>query len=344
MKSILYKIIIILLVLLVGVIFYRTDTGNNNINENFAPNFDIRTCVTPTGEWGVYKENGNCYPIEGSQYQAVIDAVPSAPKNTSSVPPPKMKVESIPLPIPDLDGNNGVCIKNKEWGIVVSENGLVCVTRTDPQYDQIVNQNGPVNNKEEMEKQESKIKTRSSKNNDVYLPTKPSIINLTKKCHPMQNQEGEKTNFDKLCEKEFGHTFGMKQLVPDMCPIDMTKVQCESNASDGILLDNSYTKCYPFLHTWSQFDDICQNMGGNFYGTSKIIKNKCPNGMQRAKCDYGYQNGVNLLKYTTDCMSWSLPRSKYDEKCESKYGRGWKVKSRKVFDCPIQQGRGICGR
>ena len=85
-------------------------------------------------------------------------------------------------------------------------------------------------------------------------------------------------------------------------------------------------------------------MGGNFYGASKIVKNKCPKGMQRAKCDYGYQDGVNMLKYTTDCMAWSAPKSKYNEQCKTKYGKGWKVKSRKVFDCPIQQGRGICGK
>lgn len=343
----LYKILIVALVLLIMAILYR-----NESIENFTPDFDIRTCVTPTGEWGVYKENGQCYPIEGSQYQAVIDAVPSAPKATP--PPPKMKVESIPLPVPNLDANNGVCIKNGEWGIVVSENGLVCVTRSDPKYNQIVNENGPINSDSVSSGNDDETGSKgvgsnsigmTPKNNSIYLPIKSSVVNLTKSCHPMQNSEGQKTSFDKVCEKEFGQSFGMKQLIPDVCPTDMTKVQCASNASGGLMLDDSYTKCYPFLHTWAQFDDICQNKkGNNFYGASKIVKNKCPQGMQRAKCDYGYQDGVDMLKYTTNCMSWADPKSKYNEQCEMKYGKGWKVKSRKVFDCPIKQGRGICSK
>jgi len=113
--------------------------------------------------------------------------------------------------------------------------------------------------------------------------------------------------YDLICKKEFGDTYGLKNVEGFGCPENDFRGVCNQNYQMGSEMGPDSTRCAPL---GTDMNTLCQNKNLR-EKTSKFLKmgyknirfDGCPEGTQRAICDGNYFSGKKLFDDTTECFS-----------------------------------------
>jgi len=297
MTAVLFIMVYTIMIMLI----VNNSKKNDDVNESFT--------TLPTG----YKEqDGQFTPsfvscvknagVDSEKERSLEERIDNARASCSKLD----SLEEELMKYQDDDGGVGNMVQgpcrysDTEMGIRLLSKGNVCLPLNEV-YKKVSTEETTSNNKKVSEENLNKCMSYLKGNSDQTA------------CY------ARNSDFEKICQKDFGQAFGVSKL--EKCPSPFNnkwRATCKEGAIDGVTLDDGelHTKCYDF---YTKLDKACQMKARDegldrftTYGVKKYMVCSNDRNTRRAICAKGYINELPTRPpNTTKCIRANTPNLTY---------------------------------